>query len=142
MHPEGVTALDGWGVGGRSYDYITRGAQLTLGPIKIDDLVVGLATESKGTFSDPNYQGNVGTGLLKRFVVTFDCGHQIMYLQPLPPPVADTGTFDRSGLWINKSYNGFQIADVTAGGPAKRAGLEAWDTITEIDGVAAASSRM
>jgi hypothetical protein len=139
MHPKGVTALDGWGVGGRSYDYITRGAQLTLGPVKIDDLVVGFASESNGTFSDPNYQGNVGTGLLKRYVVTFDYGHQIMYLKPLPPPVPDSGTFDRAGLWINKSHNGFQIADVTSGGPAKRAGLEAWDYITEIDGVAAAS---
>jgi len=44
-HPKGVTAVDGWGVGGRSIDYITRGTELTLGPVKIDQLVVGLATQ-------------------------------------------------------------------------------------------------
>jgi aspartyl protease len=125
-HPKGVTAVDGWGVGGRSIDYITRGAELTLGPVKVEHLVVGLATQGKGAFSDSNYQGNVGTALLKRFVVTFDYDRQIMYLKALPAPVADTGTFDRAGFWINSSPKGFKIADLTPGGPA-------------IDGVAAAS---
>jgi PDZ domain/Aspartyl protease len=139
IHPKGVTAVDGWGVGGRSIDYITRGAELTLGSVKMDHLVVGLATQSKGAFSDPNIQGNVGTGLLKRFVVTFDYGHQIMYLKALPAPVPDAGTFDRAGLWINGSPKGFKIADLTADGPAAKAGLKVGEDITAVDGVAATS---
>jgi hypothetical protein len=138
-HSRGVTAVDGWGVGGRSVDYITRGADLTLGPVKVDNVVVGLATQSKGAFSDPNYQGNVGSGFLKRFIVTFDYDHQIMYLKALPAPVPDTGTFDRAGLWINKSPKGFKIADLTNGGPAAKAGLKTGDEISAVDGVAAAS---
>lgn len=138
-HPKGVTAVDGWGVGGRSIDYITRGTELTLGPVKIEHLVVGLATQGKGAFSDSNYQGNVGTALLKRFVVTFDYDHQIMYLKALPAPVPDTGTFDRAGFWINGSPKGFKIADLTPGGPAQKAGLATGDDITAIDGVAASS---
>jgi len=138
-HARGVRAVDGWGVGGRAVDYITRGAELTLGPVKIDHLVVGLATQSKGTFADPNYEGNVGTALLKRFVVTFDYGNQLMYLQALPAPVPDSGTFDRAGFWINTSPKGFRIADLTAGGPAEKAGLKTGDDITAIDGVAAPS---
>jgi hypothetical protein len=138
-HPKGVAAVDGWGVGGRSIDYMTRGAELTLGSVKIDHLVVGLATQGKGAFSDSNYQGNVGTALLKRFIVTFDYDHQIMYLKALPAPVPDVGTFDRAGFWINASPMGFKIADLTAGGPAETAGLKTGDDITAIDGVAASS---
>jgi S1-C subfamily serine protease len=87
--------------------------------------------------SDPNFQGNVGTRLLKRFVVTFDYGHQIMYLKRLPAPVADIGTFDRSGMWINASPKGFTIVDVTPGGAAEAAGLKVGDEITAVDGAPA-----
>lgn len=133
-HPRGVTAVDGWGVGGRSISYVFRGKNLTLGPVKIDDVVAGIGTQSRGSFADPNYQGNVGSGLLKRFKVTFDYDHQIMYLKPLPGPLIDVATFDRAGMWINGSPKGFRIADVTKGGPAEAAGLKAGDEITTVDG--------
>lgn len=138
-HPKGVAAVDGWGVGGRSRSYITRGGTLTLGAVRIDAPVASFATQSKGAFSDPNYEGNVGSGLLKRFVVTFDYDHQIMYLKPLAAPSPDVGTFDRAGFWINTSAKGFKIVDLTAGGPAAGAGLKTDDEITAVDGAPAAS---
>jgi membrane-associated protease RseP (regulator of RpoE activity) len=127
-------AVDGWGVGGHSRSYITRGASLTLGPVKIDDVVAGFSAQKSGAFADPTYQGNVGAGILKRFVVTFDYGHRIMYLKPLPTPVADTGVFDRSGMWINLSGDGFEVVDVSAGGAAGAAGLAVGDKILSVDG--------
>ena len=138
-HPKGVTAVDGWGVGGPATSYVTRGADFTLGTVKIGPVVAGLANQPKGAFSDPNYEGNVGSGLLKRFVVTFDYDHQIMYLKPLPAPVPDIGVFDRAGFWINTSAKGFKIVDLTATGAAAAAGLKTNDEITMIDGVPAAS---
>jgi hypothetical protein len=33
-----------------------------LGQIRITDVVAGLATQTRGSFADPNYQGNVGSG--------------------------------------------------------------------------------
>jgi len=138
-HSKGVTAVDGWGVGGRSRSYITRGGALTLGSVRIDAPVAGMAIQSKGAFADPNYEGNVGSGLLKRFVVTFDYDHQIMYLKPLAAPSADIGTFDRAGFWINTSAKGFKIVDLTAGGPAAAAGLKTDDEITAVDGAPAPS---
>jgi C-terminal processing protease CtpA/Prc len=107
---------------------------VTLGPVKVDDLVVGFGTQDKGAFSDPNYEGNIGSGLLKRFIVTFDYDHQIMYLKPRPLPVADTGTFDRAGFWINTSAKGFEIVDLSDGGAAQSAGLKKGDQITSVDG--------
>ncbi len=133
-HPKGVVAVDGWGVGGPAVSYVTHGKELTLGPVKVGDFVAAFSVQDKGAFADPNYQGNVGTRLLKRFVATFDYGHQIMYLKALPAPVADIGTFDRAGAWINKSAKGFEVVDVTAGGPAAAAGLAVGDQITAIDG--------
>lgn len=102
--------------------------------MRINGLVVGLSIQKKGAFADPNYVGNVGSGLLKRFVVTFDYAHQTMYLKPLPAPVADTDVFDRSGMWINAMPAGFKIVDVTAHGAAETAGLKNGDVITLVDG--------
>jgi hypothetical protein len=135
-HPRGVVAVDGWGVGGRSISYVTRARRLTLGPVAVEGLVAGFATQDKGAFSDPNFQGNVGTRLLKRFVVTFDYGHQVMYLRPRPAPVPDIDSFDRSGLWINAAPAGFEIADVAKGSAAAEAGLAVGDRITRVDGAA------
>ena len=138
-HPVGVEAVAGWGVGGPARAYVTRGTELTLGALKVPGVVTAMSTQSKGAFSAASYSGNVGGGILKRFVVTFDYGHQVMYLKPLPPPVVDVGGFDRSGMWINGAPDGFQVMDVTATGPAKAAGLQTGDVITAVDGVPAAS---
>ena len=136
-HPKGIVAVDGWGVGGPSRSFVTRATSLSLGPVKVDRLVAGLATQGKGSLSDANYIANVGSGFLKRFVVTFDYGHQLMYLKPLPAPVADTNVFDRAGWWINAAPEGFKIVNLSAGGAAEGAGLKTGDEITAVDGVSA-----
>jgi S1-C subfamily serine protease len=83
--------------------------------------------------------GNIGAGVLKRFIVTLDYEHRQMYLKPVGTPVADLDTFDRAGLWINASANGYKVADVTAHAPADMAGVRAGDEIVEVDGKPAAS---
>lgn len=133
-HPKGVLVVDGWGVGGPARGYVTRGRELTLGPVTIPNVVASFSVQKKGAFSDASYQGNVGGGILKRFIVTFDYDHQIMYLKPQPGPVADTGVFDRSGMWINQAKDGMEVMDVTAGGPAAKAGVELGDVITMVNG--------
>ena len=133
-HPKGMDAVEGWGVGGPSRGYVTRGSMLTIGDVKVPNLVTSLATQSKGAFAGEEYSGNIGSGVLKRFIVTFDYGHQTMYLKPATVALTDVGTFDRSGMWINDSQGGFKIVDVTAKGPASDAGLKAGDVIVSIDG--------
>jgi hypothetical protein len=133
-HPKGVNAVEGWGVGGPSRAYVTRGAMMTLGPVKVDNVVTSLSTQDKGAFAGGEYDGNVGSGILKRFIVTFDYDHQIMYLKRPARPVMDTGTHDRAGMWINAVPEGFKIADVTITGPAEAAGLKAGDIITAVNG--------
>lgn len=138
-NPEGVVAVDGWGVGGSSRSYVMRGKELAIGPVKIPGIVTALSLQKKGSFASPSYQGNIGGGVLKRFIVTFDYAKHVMYLKPLPQPVGDLDTYDRAGIWINAAKDGMAVMDVTVKGPAAQAGIEAGDVITKVNGKAATS---
>jgi hypothetical protein len=131
---KGALAVTGWGVGGPARSYVVRMPSVTIGPVNIPNPVVGLSDASGGTFSDPNFDGNVGSALLKRFVVTFDYIGQIIYLKAIAPIPADVGTFDRAGFWINAKKDGYEVMDVAPGGAASEAGLKLGDLIVTIDG--------
>jgi hypothetical protein len=136
-HPNGIDAVFGWGVGGATRGYVTRATNMTLGDIEVDNVVTNMSTQNRGGLS-----GSIGGGFLKRFVVTFDYTRQIIYLKPRPGPVADTGTFDRSGMWLNVSPQGFVVVDVTKGAPAEQAGLKVGDTILAVGGVPASKLQL
>ncbi len=138
-HSKCVDAVDGWGVGGPSRSCVTRGATVTVGPISVPNVVTALATQSKGAFAAASYQGNLGTGFLKRFIITFDYGHSVLYLKPVVHPSDDIGTYDRAGMWINGSANGFKVVDVTARAPAEEAGIRIGDEIVAVNGNPAAA---
>ena len=133
-HPKGADVVDGWGIGGPSRGYVTRAAELRLGPVVVHDVVASFATQDKGAFAGDDYQANIGAGVLKRFVVTFDYEHQIVYLKPLPGTVEDIGTYDRAGMWFNAAPDGLEVVDVTKNSPAEVAGIKAGDHIVAIDG--------
>ncbi|AIY39412.1 hypothetical protein LT85_0252 [Collimonas arenae] len=132
-HPNGALAIDGWGVGGPSRSYVVRGSELSLGGVRQENVINSLALQDKGAFSDANYEGNIGSGFMKRFIVTFDYGRQIMYLKPRAAPVPDTAAYDRSGMWINVGNQAFEVVDVTPNGPAAAAGLRVGDQIVAVD---------
>jgi hypothetical protein len=133
-YTRGVRAVTGWGVGGPSHSYVVRLHAVSLGDVMVQGPVADLSESIHGSFSDPNYDGNIGTGLLKQFVVTFDYGRQRMYLRRIEPPPPDIGDFDRSGLWINASQGGYTVTAVADGSGAADAGLEGGDVILELDG--------
>ncbi|MGB6487351.1 MAG: aspartyl protease family protein [Steroidobacteraceae bacterium] len=133
-YPQGVRAVTGWGVGGPSQSYVVRLHSVTLGAVTVNAPVADLSDAARGSFSDPNYDGNIGSGFLKQFVVTFDYGHQVMYLRRIQPTPPDVSDFDRSGLWINAAMGGYIVTYIAAGSPAAMAGLHAGDVILELDG--------
>lgn len=133
-HPSGIDAIAGWGVGGAARGYAMRADSFKVGPISIGRAVTFLSTQDKGVFAGSTFDGEIGGGILKRFVVTFDYAHQKMYLKPTQAAPTDVGTFDRAGMWFNKSQAGFVVVDVTRGGPAAIAGVEPKDEIRSVDG--------
>ncbi|HLO19310.1 MAG TPA: aspartyl protease family protein, partial [Sphingomicrobium sp.] len=133
-YPHGVLVTEGWGVGGPTRSNLVRAGSMKLGPVNVERPIVGLSTAKRGAMSDSNYDGNVGSGALKRFVVTFDYGGATLYLKQGERLDPDTGHFDRSGMWLNRHAAGLEIMDVTRGGPADVGGLKAGDVVTAIDG--------
>lgn len=134
-YPGGVTMTTGWGVGGPSRTYAIRASAVSLGPIEVRRPIMGLSAAARGSFADASYDGNVGSGLLKRFAVTFDYGRQTMYLRPIARPDPDVGRVDRVGMWLNRGEHGMQVMDLVPGGPAEQAGLRVGDVVTMIGGV-------
>lgn len=130
----GADAVTGWGVGGPTRSFAIRGGTLKIGPFAVQKAVVELSTDKGGAMADPTIAGNIGAGILKRYVVTLDYEHSTMYLKPIATPVADLDTFDRAGMWFNQSDTGFSVVDVTKGAPADAAGLKAGDDIVAVDG--------
>jgi predicted aspartyl protease len=140
--PKGTLAVTGWGVGGPARAYMVRLPSLKLGDVDVDHVAAGLSDAKGGSISDPNYGANVGSALLKRFVVTSDYAHQVMYLRRIEPTPEDVGTFDRSGLWINAKPAGYEVVDVARDSAAAKAGIAVGDVITAIDGEPVASERL
>lgn len=130
----GVDAVTGWGVGGPTRAVVVHGETLAIGPCIIDKPITEISTDKAGADTEASLAGNIGAGILKRYVVTLDYEHQRIYLKPVSVPVTDLDTFDRSGMWINRSPDGYAVVDVTKGGPADQAGLKAGDIIVAVDG--------
>ena len=139
LEKNGAEAITGWGVGGASRGYVFRGKDLKLGNVTVKSPLTEFNLDKGGVGSIEAFPNNVGGGLLKRFVVTFDYDHQVMYLKPIPGKVDDLDTFDRSGMWLNVSGKGFGIVSVGKDTPAAKLGLAAGDTIVAVDGKAASS---
>ena len=138
----GAKALTGWGVGGPSYGYVFRGKDLRLGDVTVKSPLTEFNLDKGGVGATEAFPNNVGGGLLKRFVVTFDYDHQLMYLKPIAGKVDDLDTFDRSGMWLNVAGKGFGIVNVSDGTPAAKAGIAAGDIIVAVDGKAASSMHL
>lgn len=131
-YPGGVAITDGWGVGGASHSYVVRVGSLSLGSVAVPQVIAGLSSAKVGAFADGGSDGNVGSGLLKRFAVTFDYANKTMYLSRLAHPDPDTGRFDRVGMWVNLAADGLRVMDIAPGGPAASAGVKVGDTITAL----------
>ena len=81
-----------------------------------------VSTDKGGAGAVESFPSNVGGGVLKRFVVTFDYDNSTMYLKPIKGHVEDLDTFDKSGMWINAVPEGFKVIEITKGGPARSGG--------------------
>ena len=141
----GVRTLDtqtGWGVGGPMRGAVFRDGALKLGDVAIAHPLAILSTNKGGALAVRSFPNDVGGGILKRFIVTVDYGHDTLYLKRIPGPVSDIDTFDRSGMWINTAPGGFKVISITKGGAAEAAGLKEGDLITAIDGKAVTQSEL
>jgi predicted aspartyl protease len=133
-----LSAVTGWGVGGPARGLVVRAKRLSLGSVPVDEPVVELSTNKSGAMADGYLAGNIGAGVLKRFNIVWDYGHNRIWLERNQlDRVRDA--WERGGFWINAGDKAFDVIDVTAGGPADKAGLKAGDRIVKINGLQAIS---
>ncbi|MCE9524018.1 MAG: aspartyl protease family protein, partial [Alphaproteobacteria bacterium] len=133
-----IDAVTGWGLGGPTRGTVARAKRLMLGKFAVDDVVVDMSVQRLGATGQTSPAGNIGSGLLKRYVVTFDYAKQRIFLAPHARTAVREG-YDRSGLWINGDRKGFRVDAVVAGSPAALAGMRDGDIIVGVDGVRALS---
>lgn len=129
-----VSGVTGWGVGGPSHAIALRGDSFAIGRYTVAHPIAEISTDKGGAFADASLAGNIGAGILKRYVVTLDYNHSVMYLKPVAGQMADLDTFDHAGMWFNDDPSGFKVIDVMKGTPADAAGIQVGDTITAVDG--------
>jgi hypothetical protein len=71
-----------YGVGGSDVTYRTHLDAVRIGDLPVARPTVDVVEASTGAFADRTDAGNLGLGVLRNFVVTFDLGNGAMYLLP------------------------------------------------------------
>ena len=126
------------GVGGMIENRRGRVAHFALGPDALPNPPATLAAPSSGIFASDQLAGNIGQGILSRYVITLDYVSRRMQLRrgaDWARPFEDGPSL---GLGLNRSsHRQYQVVAVADGSPAQRAGLGAEDIVVALDGVPA-----
>jgi Aspartyl protease len=105
-----LRGYNGKGLGGDSPEaWLARVHTLSIGSIVLNDPVVSLQT-AKDKYNQ-KLAGNIGQSILKRFTVTVDCRHHVMYLEKLPD-WDERELFNRAGLLYDGQDGGDEIKTV------------------------------
>jgi Aspartyl protease/PDZ domain len=131
------SATVGYGIGGPSKALLARAGKLSIGAVTIEAPVTEIVIDKGGAAEAARTAGNVGGDLLKRFTLTLDYAHHMLWLQP-NALAAQREVFDRSGLWIARAKDGaIEVADVATESAAARSGLAVGDEIVSVNGKSA-----
>jgi predicted aspartyl protease len=82
--PFSSTDRHSYGIGGSTASYRTSLDRIELGSVPLYHADTDVMLATRGAFADRFDAGNVGLGLLKNFVITFDVANAAMYLQRAP----------------------------------------------------------
>ncbi len=75
-------SVGSYGVGGGTRAYATDVDELDLGSYRLFHANTNVMLSTEGAFADRFDAGNIGLGVLKNFVVTFDVPNRMLYLAP------------------------------------------------------------
>lgn len=114
---------------------IGRVRSIRLGDFTVDGVVTSFLNPEHAHAGDSNEtDGNLGAGLLRRFVVTFDHAASRIVLER-GTEFDEPFEHDMSGLAFDLAYGGErEVIAVVDGSPAARAGIEVGDVVVALDG--------
>lgn len=125
---------DLYGLGGSSSGIVSLLPSLEVCGTRLDSLYVGYSLSTEGLFAGNSTAGNLGSGILKRFVVTFDYNHEEVYFRKSPDAAKLGRIRNMAGVLVAKDGDSLRISEVFAAGPAAGK-LEVGDRLLRIDGV-------
>jgi hypothetical protein len=124
-------AYNGRGFAGPSPEaYLARVNTMRIGDVRVPGVIGRFSTDPSDT---RNLAGNIGQNVLHHFTEVFDCMHGQVYFETTKDS-AQPEVFNRAGLIFDSFGHGLQAMTVLPGSPGARAGIEAGDVISAIDG--------
>ncbi|MDM7916425.1 MAG: aspartyl protease family protein [Candidatus Eisenbacteria bacterium] len=129
-----VSAVLAGGVGGLAVEKLTSMKSVSIAGYVLPDVPTGIPMVESGAFATKRSAGNLGAGILKRFRVIFDYGHDCLWLEPRPS--TETAAFDRdhTGLLVERKGEVLEVLFVSPGSPAEAGGWKIGDRIAALDG--------
>jgi hypothetical protein len=114
--------------------------QVSIGPYDVQDPIAVFSRGDSSAEVNARLAGEIGSKLLRRFIVTFDYPHQRVFLDPSSDFRADD-LEDMSGLAIiatGSNLKTFEVTEVRSGTPGADAKIQKGDVIAGINDEAAA----
>jgi predicted aspartyl protease len=126
----------GGGVGGPADADYGRIPFLRIGGVEVRDVVTLMFGENAGVFSgNESWGGNIGSDILRRFVVTFDYQGRRMFLAPHARTAEPFESDMSGGTFVgNAGLTQILVDFVVPGTAAAEAGLRKGDVVTAVDG--------
>lgn len=130
----GTTYVSAGGIGGAIGERLLRARDFTLAGVRLDAPVVSVSQTSTGAFASRTIAGNIGSGVLSRFRLTFDYRARTVTFEPVRDARAPFVS-DGTGLGVTALATGsLSVLSVAMQSPAAAAGLLAGDRVVAIDG--------
>jgi hypothetical protein len=79
--PSGGAAVASYGIGGTASTYRSSLDELRFGDVPLYHQTADVVMAERGAFADRIDAGNVGLGILKNFIVTFDLSNNALYIE-------------------------------------------------------------
>jgi hypothetical protein len=130
----GTMELSAGGLGGTLPTHEFKDETFALAGTTFTRVPVSVSDTHTGSFASRSLAGNLGTGILSRFCITFD--YRAHTLTFLPNPNADAPfPLENPGLSITQNdANELTVLSVRAGSQAEAAGIRAGDAIVAVNG--------
>src|SRR4030095_7246157 len=129
------------GLGGETRVLISRATSFTLGNLSIRAPLIYVSQDTGGALASSDYEGLIGSELLRRFQVVFDYTRRRLILEP-NSHFAEPVEYDMSGISL-RAYGDdlrtFKVYQVLDNSPAAEAGLRVGDVLAAVDGLSAST---
>jgi hypothetical protein len=128
-------SVSGWGVGGAAMGRAMLAGELRLGDQVLREIPASIFAGDRGAFARPGTGLNLGSGILRRYTVSFDYGKRRIYLEP-NRHIDDAWPQDRTGLWLSQAEGALVVEAVAPESAAAAAGIVPGDRVVTIAGEA------